>query len=169
MVVTDSASFLFRCVLVTGGGGGIGKALAKYFLSKGKKVIIAGRTESTLAETCKEIKATGYYKLDTGAATGIPAFVKTITQDHPDLDCLVNNAGVQRPLEVLKMKPDDFLTKTDQEIDINIRDPMHLTMAFLPQFQDKAKCPHGATIMNVSSVLGFIDVVEERFSRRLVA
>lgn len=60
---------------------------------KGKKVIIAGRTESTLQSTAKEIGASTYYLLDTGAISSIPRFIQTITSDHPELDCLVNNVG----------------------------------------------------------------------------
>ncbi|KAI9150341.1 putative oxidoreductase DltE 3 [Paramyrothecium foliicola] len=140
----------FNCVLVTGGGGGIGKAMAQYFVLKGKKVLIAGRTESNLKSSATEVGAAGYYLLDTGKISEIPAFVAKITKEHPELDCIVNNAGVQRPIEVLKN--DDFLSKADQEIDINIRGPMHLTLNLLPHLQSKP----AAVIMNVSSVLGFI-------------
>ncbi|KAI1260264.1 NAD(P)-binding protein [Xylariaceae sp. FL1019] len=142
----------FECALVTGGGGGIGKALSAYFISKGKKVFIAGRTESKLQSTAKEIGAAGYYVLDTGSISDIPAFIKKITSAHPELDCLVNNAGVQRPLQVQKQDAEDFLSKADQEININIRGPMHLAVGLLPHFKTK---PH-ALIINVSSVLGFI-------------
>jgi hypothetical protein len=83
----------FQCALVTGGAGGIGRAFAEYFISEGKKVIICGRTESKLLAASKEIGA-DYYVLDTGDIQAIPAFLKKITQDHPELDCLVNNAGV---------------------------------------------------------------------------
>lgn len=84
----------FNLALVTGGGGGIGKAISQYFISKGKKVIIAGRTESKLKETAKEIGAVAYYVLDTGKVADIPPFIETITREYPELDCLVNNAGV---------------------------------------------------------------------------
>jgi short-subunit dehydrogenase involved in D-alanine esterification of teichoic acids len=141
----------FKCAVVTGGAGGIGKAISQYFISKGKKVIIAGRTESKLQQTAQEIGAAAYYVLDTGKVADIPAFVEQITRDHPDLDCLVNNAGVQRPLKILEDR--DFLAKADQEIDINIRGPMHLTLGLLPHFRSKAE---GALIVNVSSVLGFV-------------
>lgn len=142
----------FQCALVTGGGGGIGKELSKYLISKGKKVIIAGRTESTLQSTAKEIGASAYYVLDTGAISDIPRFVQTVTSEHPELDCLVNNAGVQRPLEVLKQDADDFLGKADNEINTNIRGPMHLAVGLLPHLKSK---PH-ALVVNVSSVLGFV-------------
>ncbi|RAH45050.1 putative short-chain dehydrogenases/reductase [Aspergillus brunneoviolaceus CBS 621.78] len=126
-------SLNFRCALVTGGGGGIGKALSSYLISQGKKVIIAGRTKSKLKESAREIGAAAYY--------------------HPDLDCLVNNAGVQRPLKLVEEEPQEILARADQEIDINIRGPMHLTLGLLKHFKNK---PDGALIVNVSSVLGFV-------------
>jgi short-subunit dehydrogenase involved in D-alanine esterification of teichoic acids len=139
----------FKCALVTGGAGGIGRALAEYFISKGKKVIIAGRTESKLKSTSDAIGAAGYYVLDTGNVSEMPEFVKKLTKEHPDVDCLVNNAGVQKPLEIGKTK--DFLSQADQEIDINIRGPMHLTLNLLPHLETKSS----SLVINVSSVLGF--------------
>ncbi|KAL4968305.1 putative short-chain dehydrogenases/reductase [Aspergillus stella-maris] len=143
----------FSCALVTGGGGGLGKAIAAYLLSKGKKVIIAGRTESNLRATAEEIGATDYFVLDTGVVDRIPDFIAKITAKYPDLDCLVNNAGVQRPLSVLNDEPSEFLAKADQEIDINVRGPMHLTLGLLKHFKSK---PNGAVVMNVSSILAFV-------------
>lgn len=142
----------FKCALVTGGGGGIGKAISQYLIKNGKKVIIAGRTESKLQSTSKEIGCSGYYVLDTGDIPAISDFIKKITKEHPDLDCLINNAGVQRPLDVNKMDAGEFLDKADNEININIRGPMHLAVGLLPHF----KSQKSAVIMNVSSVLGYI-------------
>ncbi|KAG9255597.1 short-chain dehydrogenase [Emericellopsis atlantica] len=142
----------FKCAVITGGAGGIGRAMAEYFIANGKKVLLAGRTESNLQETSKAIGAAGYYVLDTGKTADIPSFVEKITKEHPELDCLVNNAGVQRPIDVTKMDAVDFLSKADQEIDINIRGPMHLALTLLPHLQSKPS----ATIINVSSVLGFV-------------
>ena len=65
---------------------------------------------------------------------------------------MVNNAGVQRPLAVNEMKPEEFLQKADNEVSINISGPMHLAVGLLPHFRQKP----GAVIMNVSSVLGYI-------------
>jgi len=141
----------FKCAIVTGGSGGIGRAMAERLLKQGKQVIIVGRTESTLQSTAKEIGAAAYYVLDTGDIKSIPSFVKTVTSKHPEVDCLINNAGVQRPLQVNKMTSEEFLTKADNEIDINIRGPMHLALNMLPHLKTKTH----ACIMNVSSVLGF--------------
>jgi len=144
----------FTCALVTGGGGGIGFAMAEYFLSQGKKIIICGRTESKLKEASAKLKGSAYYVLDTGNIPAIADFITKLTTEHPDLDCLINNAGVQRPLDIKKMQADEFLEKADQEIAINIRGPMHLAVGLLPHFRQKK----GAVIMNVSSLLGFVPV-----------
>jgi short-subunit dehydrogenase involved in D-alanine esterification of teichoic acids len=148
----SSSNYDFKCALITGGGGGIGKALAQQLIQDGKKVIIAGRTESNLKSTSKEIGAAAYYVLDTGKVASIPDFVATLTSDHPDLDCIVNNAGVQRPLDVNKMSASEFGDKADQEIDINIRGPMHLALNLLPHLKKQ----QNGLIVNISSVLGFV-------------
>jgi short-subunit dehydrogenase involved in D-alanine esterification of teichoic acids len=144
-----------KCAIVTGGAGGIGKAIAEYLIKSGKKVIIVGRTESNLKATSEEIHANAYYVLDTGKIADIPAFVQKVTHEHPEVDCLINNAGVQRPLLVNKLSPEEFGQKADEEIDINIRGPLHLILHLLPHFKTKPS----ATIMNVSSILGFIPFV----------
>ncbi|KXJ90262.1 short-chain dehydrogenase [Microdochium bolleyi] len=147
----------FKCALVTGGGGGIGRALSEYFISKSVKVILVGRTESNLQSTAKEIGAAAYYVLDTGNTAAIPEFVARVTREHPEIDCLVNNAGIQRPLDATKDDAETFLEKADKEIDVNIRGPMHLALHFLPHFRGKqGGQPQPCTIMNVSSGLGFV-------------
>lgn len=141
----------FECALVTGGSGGIGKEVAKSFIKKGKKVIIAGRTESKLKDAAKEINAAAYYVLDTSDIKAIPSFIEKITKEHPELDCIVNNAGVQRPFQVFGPDYDFDLSKADQEIDTNIRGPLHLCIGLSKHLNEK-KNP---VIMNVSSVLGW--------------
>jgi short-subunit dehydrogenase involved in D-alanine esterification of teichoic acids len=148
----SSSNYDFKTALITGGGGGIGKALAQQLIKDGKKVIIAGRTESNLQSTSKEIGAAAYYVLDTGDVASIPKFIEKLTSEHPDVDCLINNAGVQRPLDVNKDSPSDFTQKADQEIDINIRGPMHLTLHLLSHLKSKP----APLIVNISSVLGFV-------------
>lgn len=149
----------FKCALVTGGAGGIGRAITEYFLTLYKNVVIVGRTESKLQKAVEEMKANkelrgevSYYVLDTGDLSAIPGFIKKLTSEHPDVDCLVNNAGVQRPLDVNSMEAGDFLEKADQEIAINVNGPIHLAMGLLPHFKKQ----EGAVIMNISSVLGYV-------------
>lgn len=155
----------FQCAIITGAAGGLGKAMAEYlYLEAGKQVILVGRTESTLQAASRELSSkrgdgttagqgvpdVPYYILDTGKVADIPAFVERVTKDHPQVDCLINNAGVQRELHVTDLE----LDKLDEEIDINIRGPIHLATALLPYFKTKA----GAVIMNVTSTLAFVPV-----------
>ena len=141
----------FNCAIVTGGGGGIGRAISEWLIQSDKKVIIVGRTESKLQAAAKELgESVSYYVLDTGDVAAIPKFIERVTKEHPEVDCLINNAGVQRPLSVNDDK--DFIEKADQELDTNIRGPLHLTLHLLPHLKSKPS----AVIVNVSSVLGFI-------------
>lgn len=147
-----SKNFEFKCAIVTGGGNGIGRAIAEWLISQGKKVILVGRTESKLQTAAKEMgHSTSYYTLDTGDIPAIPNFIEQVINDHPEVDCLINNAGVQRPLDINNFD----LAKADQEIDINIRGPMHLTIGLLDHFKSKSG---GAVIVNVSSILGYIPI-----------
>jgi short-subunit dehydrogenase involved in D-alanine esterification of teichoic acids len=144
----------FKCALITGGAGGIGLAIAKYLVSKDKKVIIAGRTESKLQTASKDLGDVPYYILDTSDTYSIEGFVHKLTTEHPEVDCLINNAGVQRPLDVNKMNSEEFLSKADNELLTNIHGPMHLTLNLLPHLKSHSAAGNGAVIMNVSSVLG---------------
>ena len=103
----------WKCALVTGGGGGIfssflhaslsltqartglGKAFAQSLITRGKKVYIAGCTESNVSATAKEIGAAGYFVVDLGDLASLPAFIEKVTKEAPEVDCLLNNAGVQ--------------------------------------------------------------------------
>ncbi|KAI4154962.1 MAG: hypothetical protein LQ340_001310 [Diploschistes diacapsis] len=160
------APLSFRTAVITGGAGGIGLRLATWLQSLGKKVIIVGRTESKLRTASAEtLRSCPYYVLDTSHIASIAPFVDRLLAEHPDTDCLINNAGVQRPLyfslssssgsdsnTVIKKSCTFDLPAADAEIDTNIRGPMHLTVHLLPHLATK---PSG-TIVNVSSVLGFV-------------
>ncbi|KAL2040679.1 hypothetical protein N7G274_006658 [Stereocaulon virgatum] len=118
---------------------------------EGKKVIIVGRTKSKLQAASKELgHAAPYYTLDTGDISSISSFIEKVMKDHSEVDYLINNAGMQRPLDNHNFD----LQKADQEIDINIRGPMHLTIGLLPHFKSK----FSALNVNVSSVIGFIPI-----------
>lgn len=138
----------FQCGIITGGAGGLGFAMAEYFTSLGKKVIIVGRTESKLKEASPKLNNCPYYTLDTGDVANLKSKLDIILKEHPEVDCLINNAGVQRPLDVDSLD----LEKADNEIDINIRGPVHLATLILPHLKTK----NAAVIVNVSSVLGLL-------------
>jgi len=150
--MAPASTLSFKCAVITGGYAGLGLAMAKSLIKQGKSVILVGRTGEKAETTAKEIGALDSYELDTGEISEIPDFVAMVIKDHPEVDCLINNAGVQRPFQVLGPDYGFDLDKADQEIDINIRGPMHLTLGFLKHFNS---LENGGVIMNVSSVLGF--------------
>ncbi|KJX99116.1 short-chain dehydrogenase like protein [Zymoseptoria brevis] len=150
--MTPVSILSFKLALITGGAGGLGRAMAESLIAQGKSVIIAGRTESTLKQTASEIGAKDYFVIDVSDISAIGPFVKNIIRKHPDLDCVINNAGVQRPFQILGPNYDFDLSKADQEIDTNIRAPLHMCVELVPHLNS---LPNGGVIMNISSILGY--------------
>ena len=128
--------------------------MAIELIKRGKKVIIVGRTASTLPTVAKEIGAAAYYVLDTGDAPSIAPFIEKVISEHPDLDCLINNAGVQRLHQILGPDYGFDLDSADEEIAINIRGPLRLFVGLVQKHFSKLE--GGAVVMNVSSTLGFL-------------
>jgi short-subunit dehydrogenase involved in D-alanine esterification of teichoic acids len=133
--------------------------MAQSLIRAGKKAILVGRSESSLKSTVSEINAEAYYVLDTGDTKAIPRVVEQILKSHPEVNCLINNAGVQMPFQFPnigdKQEYGFDLSRADQEIDINIRGPMHLSLAFLPHFTSLPDDKKGV-IINVSSILAYL-------------
>jgi len=137
-------------ILITGGGSGIGRGLAEAFHALGNKVIIAGRRQSVLEETTDANPGMASVTLDITNPVAIQAFVAEVTELHPTLNVLINNAGISR-LEDLKTKPDNQAT-ADAMITTNLLGPIRLTAALLPHLRKQSR----ATIINVTSGLGFV-------------
>jgi len=70
-----------------------------------------------------------YYVLDTGTIPAIAAFVEKVMEEHPELDRVVNNAGVRRRLDV---KRTSTFKTADEEIDINSSEGPHAPCHWLP-------------------------------------
>lgn len=137
-------------ILITGGGSGIGRGLAEAFHALGNKVIIAGRRQSALEETTDANPGMASVTLDITNPAAIQTFVTEVTELHPKLNVLINNAGISR-LEDLKAGPKDT-THAEAMITTNLLGPIRLTAALLPHLQKLRR----ATIINVTSGLGFV-------------
>lgn len=137
-------------ILVTGGGSGIGLALAKRFVMRGNRVVVCGRRPEALAQAKREMPALDIMQGDVATEAGRLALVEEATRRFPKLNVLVNNAGIQqRPAPLLE--PQDWAAHR-AEIATNLEAPLHLTMLLLPHF---AKAAHGAVI-NITSGLAFV-------------
>lgn len=137
-------------ILITGGGSGIGRGLAEAFHALGNKVIIVGRRQSALEEVTDANPGMASVTLDINDPDAIRSFAAEVTELHPTLNVLINNAGIARQ-EDLKTQP-QTLADSETIISTNILGPVRLTAALLPHLQKQAQ----ATIINVSSGLAFV-------------
>lgn len=104
-------------VLITGGGKGLGFAIANTMAQHGAKVIITGRNEQQLKEACGNIGAScAHYVFDLTDIKAIPLFVEAVINEHGHIDVLVNNAGINMKKDILDVTDEDFesVIKTNQ-------------------------------------------------------
>jgi uncharacterized oxidoreductase len=135
-------------VLVTGGGTGIGRGLAEALHGLGNQVIIAGRRLDRLKAVAEANPGIEYLSLDQGDAGDIRRFAIELKDNHPELNVLVNNAGIQRVEDLTSAGP----ASADLSVAINLLGPIRLTAALLQSLLGK---PHAA-ILNVTSALAFM-------------
>lgn len=136
-------------VLITGGATGIGFAIAEKLLNEGNQVIICGRREHKLMEAQQKLPALKIRVCDVAKVSEREALFQWVTKEFPNLNVLINNAGIQRDVDFLDGQEDWNVRK--QEITINVEAPMHLSALFIPHLREKEK----AAIVNVSSGLAF--------------
>src|SRR6202521_4517238 len=84
-------------IFITGGGSGIGRALAEELHKRGNKVIISGRRKSHLDAVARANPGIEAVELDITAPDSIKAVAKKLITEHPDLNVLINNAGIMEP------------------------------------------------------------------------
>lgn len=140
-------------VLITGGGSGIGRALAEAFHALGNKVIISGRRQSALDEVISANPGMVSAVLDATKAENIRTFAETLTRDHPDLNVVINNAGIMKNEDITAAP--DYLEIAEETIATNLLAPIRLTAALLPHFLKK----ENAAVLTVSSGLAFVPMV----------
>lgn len=137
-------------ILITGGGTGIGLALAEVFLREGNEVVVCGRREKKLSEAKKKLPRLHIHRCDVAGAAGRKALFDWATASFPGLNILVNNAGIQRDID---FKKGAAAFPTDEsEIETNFEAPIHLSALFTAHLMKQKE----AAIINVSSGLAFI-------------
>lgn len=154
-------------VLITGGGRGIGRHLAKEFAVRGaKKLILWGRTEKCLKETCEEITLMGtechYFVCDVANREEVYKQAKVVREKVGDVTILVNNAAVVHGKSLLD-SDDDALLKSQH---INTMGQFWTTKAFLPRMLELQNghvvCVN--SILSLSPIPGAIDYCTSKAS-----
>lgn len=137
-----------KVALVTGGGRGIGFAIAKGLADCGAHVIISGRNEATLAQACAQIaNAPAAMTADVADEAAVIALRDRIQAEFGRLDILVNNAGIDPhygPMEHTKTSEWEAVLRTN--LDGVFYCCKHLGGLMLPQ--------KSGAIINVSSIAG---------------
>ncbi|AJY63280.1 SDR family NAD(P)-dependent oxidoreductase [Burkholderia glumae] len=133
-------------VLITGGGQGIGLALAKRFLAVGSRVLVTGRHESKLEQARRAHRGLEIFVNNISSAAGRIELATHVAEAMPGLNVLINNAGYQRRVS---LAADDAPWSDSQaEIDTLLSGPIHLTRLLVPLL-----LAHGGAgmIVNVTS------------------
>jgi uncharacterized oxidoreductase len=136
-------------ILVTGGGSGIGRELARRWAEAGNDVIVAGRREDALKETIGDRANIASYAVDVDDPAALLHFVERLLAEHPRLNVLVNNAGIMR-VEHITAKRD--LADAEATIATNLLGPIRLIDALVEHLSAQPD----AAIVNVTSGLATV-------------
>lgn len=136
-------------IFITGGGSGIGRALAEALHHRGNKVIISGRRKERLDETIKANPGMSAVEMNVQDPASIEAVTKQLIKEFPDLNVLINNAGIIQPDDATGVINEDVLIST---VETNLLGPIRLTSALIVHLKSKEE----ASVINMTSILGFV-------------
>ncbi|GEO04822.1 short-chain dehydrogenase [Adhaeribacter aerolatus] len=141
-------------VLITGGASGIGWAFAERFLKAGSEVIICGRRADKLEEVKKQYPQVHTRVCDVGQEKDRIDLYGWVTENFPQVNVLVNNAGIQR--RVSFTQNEEPWSSHQSEMAINLEAPVHLALLFIPHLKQKSE----AYLINVTSGLAFVPMAK---------
>ncbi len=139
-----------RTALVTGGGRGIGEAVARTLAAAGASVIVTARTQSQLDQLVEELRAAGHDAWAVPCDVSDPSSVADMASaayghlDH--IDILVNNAGIATSAPLRKQTLDDW----NRLMAVNATGTFLCTQAFLPKMMEQ----NWGRVVNITSVAG---------------
>ncbi len=118
-------------IIITGGGRGLGFAMAKKFVSEGASVLISGRNEETLKRSAGELKC-DYLVLDVQNVASFDTFVVEADKRLGGANCLVNNAGLSlHEPQFTDVTVDSF----DKQINTNLKGGFFMAQKFIQLLQ----------------------------------
>ncbi len=139
-----------KTALVTGGGRGIGSAIAESLAKEGINIIITDINESSAATTLENIKKHGvkgvFYHMNVADSNSVSDCVNKIQDDGLTVDILVNNAGVTRDNLLIRMKEEDW----DMVLNVNLKGAFNCTKFIAPLMMKS----RWGRIINITSIVG---------------
>ncbi len=138
-----------RVALITGGGRGIGRAIAERFAAEGAAVFLTARTEDELKAAAHAVTASSgraaYLVADIGTEDAVETIVSAARKEFGRIDILVNNAGILGPV-----KPLTAITagEWDRVLSVNLRSAFLLTRAVMPEMMERKS----GNILNISTI-----------------
>ncbi|TDQ11737.1 SDR family oxidoreductase [Pedobacter metabolipauper] len=136
-------------ILITGGTGGFGFVFANKLIALGNTVIITGRNAEKLADVKRRLPQVHTVCSDVSKVEDIINLYDQVTQQFPDLNILINNAGEMRKIS---LNENQDITDLTREIEINLIGPIRMVQQFLPHLKKQSS----ATILNVTSGIAFM-------------
>src|SRR5258705_9429760 len=137
-------------ILITGGASGIGYELTKQLTALGNKILITGRDQAKMDRAKVAFPKIHTFQSDVSDPEAIATLYEEVTKQYPELNILINNAGIMRKINV-----DDkagSLEDITREIEINLSGPIGIVKQFLPHLKTNSE----AAYINVSSSLAFV-------------
>lgn len=135
-----------KIVVVTGGAGGIGSAIARRFASEGAKVVVTDVNADAASEIAAELQGAIAIGADIGTKAGCLGLIEEILSRFGRIDVLCNNAGINRRGALLTLTDEDW----DLSFAVNLNAMFHLCRAALPSMIAQG----GAAIVNTASQWG---------------
>src|SRR6266496_1359407 len=137
-------------ILITGGASGIGYELTKQLNALGNTILITGRDQAKLDRAKAAFPKIHSFRSDVSDPKAIATLYEEVTKQFPELNILINNAGIMREINVHDKA--GSIEEITREIEINLSGPIRMVKQFLPHLTPQSE----AAILNVSSGLAFV-------------
>jgi 3-oxoacyl-[acyl-carrier protein] reductase len=145
-----------KIVLVTGGAGGIGKATAMRFAEEGAKVVICDVNEEAGNTTVGELgEDAAFYKINVANREEVQKWIDDVIAKYGRIDVLVNNAGILRDGQLVKVKDGELVGQMSEEnfdlvISVNLKGVFNCAQAVAPTMIQQGS----GVILNATSIVG---------------
>lgn len=145
-----------KVCLITGGAAGIGRATAEKFIAKGATVVFCDLNEAAGRETAAALgERASFACLDVTDRAAVQEWVDAVVAGHGRIDVLVNNAGVTRDNQLVKVKDGELVKQMPEEdfdlvLDVNLKGVFNCAQAVAPAMIRQGS----GVILNATSVVG---------------